>query len=163
MGFIQQYIEKKKFERESKEIEFKNSCSYSITIIDGLIPELKEWISHITSNKKNVSDYSVSYLLQLLPSINVNYSNFVWELNLRQNEYKSPYNIHKDVIKEKIDYMLEKKKEYRIEFENIYNNFKRVTKGRNFPRRNEILGLMREAFDFDSSKYYQKNMVHDIQ
>ena len=46
------------------------------------------------------------------------------------------------------------KKQYRAEFESIYNNFKRVTKGHDFPRRNEILGIMRKAFDFDSTKYY---------
>ena len=48
-------------------------------------------------------------------------------------------------------------------FECIYNNFKRITKGVDFPKRNEILGKMRKAFDFDSSKYYQKNIIHEIQ
>ena len=46
------------------------------------------------------------------------------------------------------------KKQYRKEFETIYNNFKRITKGCDFPRRNEILSKMRKAFDFDSAKYY---------
>ena len=49
------------------------------------------------------------------------------------------------------------KKQYRKEFESIYHNFQRVTKGRNFPKRNEILGIMRKAFDFDSSKYYSND------
>jgi hypothetical protein len=52
------------------------------------------------------------------------------------------------------EYMTKKKKEYRHIFERFYINFKRVSKGYDFPRRNEILGLMRRAFDFDSSKYY---------
>ena len=163
MCFIQQYIEKKKFEKEEKELKIKNSCSASISILDDLIPELRNWINHIASNKKDISDYSVKYLLQLLSFVNVNYSNFVWDLNLHKVRYERPFHQNKNEIKEKIDYMMQKKKEYRVEFESIYNTFKRVTKGVNFPRRNEILGLMRKAFDFDSSKYYQKNIVHEIQ
>ena len=46
------------------------------------------------------------------------------------------------------------KKQYRMEFEKIYYTFKRITKCYDFPIRNEIVGLMRKAFDFDSSKYY---------
>ena len=41
-----------------------------------------------------------------------------------------------------------------MEFEKIYYTFKRITKCYDFPIRNEIVGLMRKAFDFDSSKYY---------
>ena len=46
------------------------------------------------------------------------------------------------------------KKQYRKEFESIYNGFEHLSKGKEIPNRNSILNLMRKAFDFDSSKYY---------
>ena len=51
--------------------------------------------------------------------------------------------------------MLEKKKKYRHDFERLYINFRRATKGCDFPRRNEILGKMRKAFDFDNTYHQQ--------
>ena len=56
--------------------------------------------------------------------------------------------------KEQAKFMHKIRQQYRKEFESIYDTFKRVSKGRDFPRRNEILGKMRKSFDFDSTKYY---------
>ena len=71
------------------------------------------------------------------------------------SEYNSMTKIYAQdpSFKQEVKNMLQFKKEFRVEFEKIYNDFKRVSKGYNYPGRKEILGMMRRVFDFDSSKY----------
>ena len=79
---------------------------------------------------------------------------------LKNCEYDYSYGCSQNIkveAKEKLDYMLQKKKEYRAEFEDIYNRFKSI-KGVEIPNRNAILNKMRKSFDFDSSKYYAENV-----
>ncbi|MFQ6723931.1 MAG: hypothetical protein ACLRFE_01170 [Clostridia bacterium] len=155
MNFIQKAIKQNK---EKKEIEYQQSVCIVIPTIEITINNLKNRISYFGQTKHNITQENIDNFLYFLDILNSSYINFLFDLRLYQQKYKQPYNSDiKDDIKEKIDYMLEKKKEYRKEFESIYDNFKRTTKGVDFPRRNEILGLMRKAFDFDSSKYYQYN------
>ncbi len=155
MRFIQKQVEKKRLEREQ---QLKNECSaYAIAGIENSIRRLKSLINKLSINKKDSGVDNLDILCEV-EFIEEYYEKFLHDLKQEEFTYKHAYSKKiEDSAKQKIDYMHKLKKQYHVEFENIYNNFKRVTKGRNFPRRNELLGIMRKVFDFDSSKYYSND------
>ena len=152
MNFIQRRIQQKKQQQEE---QLRRTCSYSIQYLDTYISTLKNDIKNLLANTKNILDNDAYILLWDIENIEMYYSSFLHDLKQEEFTYKETYfkNI-KEESKQKAEFMHKIKKQYRAEFESIYDNFKRISKGCNFPRRNEILGLMRKAFDFDSSKYY---------
>ena len=152
MNFIQKRIEQKRLEQEE---QLKNQCSgYAIAGIENSIRRLKSLINKLSLNKKDSGVDNLDILCEV-EFIEEYYEKFLHDLKQYEFTYKHAYSKKiEDSAKQKIDYMHKLKKQYRKEFESIYHNFQRVTKGRNFPRRNELLGIMRKAFDFDSSKYY---------
>lgn len=152
MGFLQKRIMQKQLEKEQ---QLKNECSaYAIAGIENSIRRLKAHINKLSLNKKDSGVDNLDILCEV-EFIEEYYEKFLHDLKKYEFTYKETYfkNV-KEESKQKAEFMHKLKKQYRAEFESIYNNFQRVTKGRNFPRRNEILGIMRKAFDFDSSKYY---------
>ena len=155
MGFIQKRIQQKKLEQEE---QLKRECSYYASCIDSRISYFKNAINKLSTDIKRHTTITNDFALELICEIDFleeYYERFLHDLKQEEFTYKETYfkNV-KEESKQKAEFMHKLKKQYRVEFENIYNNFKRITKGVNFPRRNEILGLMRKAFDFDSSKYY---------
>lgn len=157
MNFIQNLIQQNKLKQEEA---FKRDCCASIIPLEQSIEFIKKDISLFSANKKGLSLWDTRTILIDLDNINTNYSNFMCDLNTYKHQFDGPYfKYMKDELKKQIDYMLQLKKGYRKEFESIYNNFKRITKGRNLPERNEILGIMRKTFDFDSSKYHAQTHV----
>lgn len=152
MNFIQKRIEQKKLEQEE---QLKNQCSgYAIAGIENSIRRLKSLINKLSINKKDNGVDDLDILCEV-EFIEEDYEKFLHDLKQEEFTYKETYfkNV-KEESKKNAEFMHKLKKQYRIEFESIYHNFQRVTKGHDFPRRNEILGKMRKAFDFDSSKYY---------
>lgn len=152
MNFIQKRIQQKNLQQEE---QLKNECSaYAITGIENSIRRLKSLINKLSLNKKDncIDDLDILCEVEFIED---DYEKFLHDLKQEEFTYKETYfkNV-KEESKKKAEFMHKLKKQYRVEFEKIYDTFKRVTKGTNFPRRNEILGLMRKAFDFDSSKYY---------
>ncbi len=158
MNFIKKMIlDAKQKKQLEKERELKASCSRYMFSIENNIDLLKIELEHFKQHKGKL-DYSTSRdFVSMLSLIQANYYCFLDDLRYTEYAYNSTYykNVKED-LKPKIEYMHQKKKEYRAEFESIYRNFKRVSKGAEFPNRNEIIRLMRTAFDFDSSKYHQE-------
>ena len=150
MNFIQKRIYERKLKEEKlKEDAFKRSCCPSMVSLEYCMENLKNQIDAFSINKKHISTIDVERFINDIDLINMFNADFLRTLKSCQNK-----NFGAIMQRDKIDYMLKKKKEYRYIFERFYINFKRVSKGYDFPRRNEILGLMRNAFDFDSSKYH---------
>ena len=149
MNLIQKRIQDKQAEKEK---HLKEKYCYSMLHIENGISLVKKGISDFQANRKHVTDEDVLYFIYHIRKIGRAYETFLTELNRFDYERFSLFNVKKEA------YMTLKKQEYREEFESIYNNFKRI-KGCNIPRRNEILGLMRKAFDFDSSKYHAKTYL----
>ena len=161
MNFIQKRIQQKKLEQEE---QLKSEYSFLMIRVEKYISIIKDDLRDIVDERKNISTELIDDFVFHLLTLDSLYNLFLKDL--KQEEFTSKRTWNKKIAesaKQKAEYMHKQKKQYRVEFESIYNNFKRITKGHNFPRRNEILGLMRKAFDFDSSKYYQKNIVHEIQ
>ena len=153
MNFIQKRMQERKLQEEARKEElFKAKCCPSILYLEAKITELKEFLDYLSINRKDVSLCEIDGLMHTIKEIDMYYCGFLRDLK----RYQSPKTFT-CVNADKLDYMLKKKKEYRHAFERLYINFGRVSKGYNFPRRNEILGLMRKAFDFDSSKYYSND------
>ena len=152
MGFIQKRIMQKQLEKEQ---QLKNECSgYAIAGIENSIRRLKALINKLSLNKKDSGVDNLDILCEV-EFIEDYYEKFLHDLKQYEFTYKETYfkNV-KEESKQKAEFMHKLKKQYRKEFESIYHNFQRVTKGSNFPKRNEILGIMRKAFDYDSTKYY---------
>jgi len=155
MNFIQKRIQQKRLEQEQ---QLKSECSYSISYLDIYISTLKDDIKRLMLCKKYLTDDNAFELIWDIEQIESFYESFLHDLKQEEFTYKETYyKCIKNSAKQHADYMQQLKKQYRAEFESIYNTFKRITKGTNFPRRNEILSKMRKAFDFDSSKYYSKD------
>lgn len=152
MSFIQKRIQQKKQEQEE---QLKMECSYSILRIEEYTSYLKKDILNLINNRKSISPEFADNFIWRLERLEDLYNRFLHDLKRTEFTYKETYfkNV-KEESKQKAEFMYKIKKQYRVEFEKIYDTFKRITKGNNFPRRNEILSLMRKAFDFDSSKYY---------
>jgi len=155
MNFIQKRIQQKKLEQEE---QLKTQCSYYIGHVDSRIAYFKNAINKLSIDIKKHITITSDYALELICEIDFleeYYERFLHDLKQEEFTYKETYfkNV-KEESKQKAEFMHKLKRQYRVEFENIYNNFKRLSKTVDFPRRNEILGLMRKAFDFDSSKYY---------
>ncbi|MFQ6723930.1 MAG: hypothetical protein ACLRFE_01165 [Clostridia bacterium] len=152
MNFIQKRILQNKLEREK---ELKYDCCACIPTIESFINALNGRIEFFMCNKKNINNDDIAHFLQLLKRLDDNYTYFI--IQLKEYEASCPDRPSKHPIsdlEEKVNYMQQLRKEFRFEFESIYNNFKRITKGLNIPGRNAILTQMRNIFDFDSSKYY---------
>ena len=150
MSFIKRRIHER---NEIKEAQYKMECSYAIPSIDKFIPWIKEVIKKATSTK--TADLNDSK--EIIWYVNVldgHYGRFLDDLKEIEFIYgcKLP-DKEKESLKQKIDYMHSLKKQYRKEFESIYNGFEHLSKGKEMPNRNSILSLMRKAFDFDSTKY----------
>ena len=150
MSFIQQRIQEK---QQLKEAILKSECSSSINRLDLFIPWTKEVIKEISS-KKNISVDDSKEIARYIDTLNRHYSQFICDLQEKELIYscKIPES-EKKSLKLKIDYMYSLKKQYRKEFESIYNSFANLSKGKEFPKRNELLSNMRVVFDFDSTKY----------
>lgn len=159
MNFIQKLIQQKKLE---KELQFRRTCSRYINRVEDNIYYLKDAIKRF-SNSKTYTEDDILEIKTAIELLEYDYSRFLYDLKDAEFTHKNTYYKYvKANCKQQAEYMHKLKKQYRVEFEIIYNNFRRATKGYNFPGRNEMLGSMRKAFDFDSSKYYQKNIVHEI-
>ena len=140
-----------------KEEIFKADCSSYMPRIESCIKMLRTNLDTLRLNKKEVASFMIKDFVWSVHHIGSLYESFIRDLNHSKHIYATTFYGYLDpVLQEKIEYMHKKKKEYRIEFEKIYGHFKQISKGVNFPRRNEILKLMRRAFDFDSSVYYSK-------
>ena len=153
MGFIEKPTQSTK--RKDEE-QFKMECSYSILRIEEYIPYLKKDILNLINNRKNISPELINNFIWRIERVEELYNRFLHDLKQYEFTYKETHfkNIKRDSI-QKVEFMHELKKQYRKEFENIYDKFSRISKNiNNFPRRNEILSFMRKAFDFDSTKYY---------
>lgn len=150
MGFIQNRIQERK---QLKEAILKSECSSSIASLDKFIPWTKDVIKKIIANKSpsiKESDEVIRYISVL----ERNYSQFISDLKNMEFMYScSLPQKEKKSLKQKVDYMHSLKKQYRKEFEIIYNSFANLSKGKEFPKRNELLSNMRVVFDFDSTKY----------
>ena len=155
MNFIQKRIQERKLQEEARKKEiFKKGCCYSMLHLESYMENVKQCLNDFSLNKKNVSLEEIDNFVSNLTQVSIHYNTFLQRLKYYQHQYKT-YGLYR----EHLDYMTQKKKEYRNAFERLYINFGRVSKGYNFPRRNEILGLMRKAFDFDSSKYYAHDQL----
>ena len=155
MNFIRKRIQQKRLEQEK---QLRKNCSYSVSYLDIYINTLKNDIKTCMLDPKNITFDDASYLLLDLEQIERHYNSFLHDL--KQEEFTSKRTWNKKIAesaKEQAEFMHKIRQQYRKEFESIYDAFKRVSKGRDFPRRNEILGKMRKAFDFDSSKYYSND------
>lgn len=154
MNFIQKLIQQKKLQKEN---EFKIECTTSIVELENYLDFLKDKLYLFSFNKKLMLTDYLNAFIWYLSCIDNHYTWFLRELKKYEHSYKyTHYKNVKEDLKHKIEYMTQKKKQYRAEFEKVYNVFKRISKGCNVARRNEILGKMRKAFDFDSSKYYKQ-------
>ena len=151
MGFIQQRIQER---NKIKEAEYKMECSHAIPSIDNFIPWTKEVIKK-TMSKKDLTLKDSNEIKWYVNVLDGHYGRFLDDLKEMEFMYscKLPKD-EKESLKQKVDYMHSLKKQYRREFESIYNGFEHLSKGKKIPNRNSILSLMRKAFDFDSSKYY---------
>lgn len=152
MTFIRKMIEQRRLKKE--EI-FKKGCSYSMIQLEEYIPYLKDDVSNIRTFKSELKDVLSDFRADLA-MVDRFYQNFLHDLKKYEYTEKNTYfkNV-KEYTQPKIEYMSDKKKQYRAEFESIYENFKRTTKGMNIPERNIMLKQMREVFDFDSTKYHK--------
>lgn len=152
MNFIQKRIQQK---RQEQEEQLKNEYSFSMFRIEKYISIIKDDLVDFLDERKNIPTELIDEFIYHLQCFDNLYNIFLKDLKEAEFTYKETYfkNI-KEESKQKAEFMHKVKKQYRMEFEKIYDTFKRITKGYDFPRRNEILGLMRKAFDFDSSKYY---------
>lgn len=150
MSFIQQRIQQR---NEIKEAKFKSECSYSIGSLDIFIQWTKEVIKK-TMSKKDLTLKDSNEIKWYVNVLDGHYGKFLDDLKEMEFMYscKLPKD-EKESLKQKVDYMHSLKKQYRKEFESIYNGFEHLSKGKKIPNRNSILSLMRKAFDFDSSKY----------
>lgn len=155
MNFIQKRIQQKKIEQEE---QLKKEYSYYMIRVERWMSLIKEDIFDLVDACKNIEPEPIEEFISHLQRLEYYYSQFLRDLKKEEFIYKEPYfkNVKEESM-QKVEFMQKMKKQYRVEFEKIYDTFKRVTKGTNFPRRNEILGLMRKAFDFDSSKYYSND------
>lgn len=152
MNFIQKMLLQKNLEKEQK---MKSQYSYTILNVEKFITIIKSDISNIADERRNITRELIRELMLHILQIEDMYNRFLHDLKQTEFTYENTYSTNiKANSKQKAEFMHKLKKQYRVEFEKIYDTFKRITKGNDFPRRNEILGLMRNAFDFDSSKYY---------
>lgn len=162
MRFLPKMIREKIEERNYIiERNFKEECCDSILRIEGRIDSLLNDINDLSVNR-NPNKHSSRLILYDVGMIKYNYGLFIEELKRYEHASKNPINDDDIDFKIKLNYMLAKKKKFRKQFEGIYKNFKRVSKGLNFPHRNEILHSMHDAFDFDSKIYYQKDTSRNI-
>lgn len=154
MNFIQKMIQQKKLEKEE---QLKREYCYSMINIEKCISILKDDIKTFSIYQKNITPELICDFMHHMIHLEAHYDKFLHDLKQEEFTYKETYfkNV-KEESKKKAEFMHKMKKQYRVEFEKIYDNFKRISKGCNFPRRNEILSKMRTAFDFDSNKYYGK-------
>ena len=150
MIFIQQRIQEK---QQLQEAILKSECSSSINRLDLFIPWTKDVIKEISS-KNNISYDNTKEIVRYINILDRHYSQFIIDLKDKEFMYscKLPKN-EKESLKQKVDYMHSLKKQYRKEFESIYNGFDHLSKNKEMPSRNDILSFMRKAFDFDSTKY----------
>ena len=150
MSFIQQRIQEK---QQLQEAILKSECSSSINRLDLFVPWTKDVIKEISS-KNNISYDNAKEIVRYINILDRHYSQFIIDLKDKEFMYscKLPKD-EKESLKQKIAYMHSLKKQYRKEFESIYNGFEHLSKGKEIPGRNGILSFMRKAFDFDSSKY----------
>ena len=156
MRFLPKMIREKIEERNYIiERKFKEECCDSIIRIERHIDSLLNDIDGLSVDR-NPDQHSSRFILYDVATIKYNYGLVIEELKRYEHASKNPINYDDIDFKIKLNYMIAKKKTFRKQFEGIYKNFKRVSKGLNFPRRNEILHSMHDAFDFDSSKYYGK-------
>jgi len=155
MNFIQKRIRKNKIE---KELEMNKACSDAIEYIEVRTMFVRSYIKKFAENKKCIAPDEVNKFVWNVDTVGWFYEDFIRALVAYQHEYKTTSSAEiKEELKSKIDYMLQKKKFYRAEFEDIYIRFKSI-KGVEIPNRNAILNKMRKSFDFDSSKYYAENV-----
>lgn len=151
MNFIQKRIQQKRLQEEAKKEEiFKQKCCHSIPLLEFCMENLKTRIDNFSINKKGITTQDAEDFIFNIMQIEVYYGAFLRMLKVYEKDNKK----FVCYTQRELEYMTKKKKEYRHIFERFYINFKRISKGCDFPRRNEILGKMRKAFDFDSSKYY---------
>ena len=150
MGFISELIQKN---NNIKEAKYKAECSSSIASLENFIPWTKEVIKK-TMSKKDLTLKDSNEIKWYVNVLDGHYGRFLDDLKEMEFMYscKLPKG-EKESLKQKIDYMYSLKKQYRKEFESIYNGFEHLSKGKKIPNRNSILNLMRKAFDFDSTKY----------
>lgn len=159
MKFIKQMLEQSKLD---KKIKFQRSVCPDISTIDMLIINIKTCNNIFANKKRGYIEHNINGLIWYLNMIDSSYTKFLLSLENYKKKYED--NSKADTnIKEKLDCMIEKKKEYHVEFEKIYDTFNLVTKDVDFPQRNDILTLMHKAFNLDGSKYYGNNIVQEIQ
>ncbi len=159
MNFIQKRIyERKQQEAARKEELFKQSCCNSMPLLEFCMKNLKKRIDNFSINKKDITTQDAEDFVFNILQIEVYYNDFLRMLKVYEKDNKKLV----CYTQKELDYMTKKKKEYRAEFEKLYHHFKRVSKGVDFPRRNEILGKMRKAFDFDSTKYYAPDQFYIV-
>jgi hypothetical protein len=154
MNFIQKLIQQNK---QKKVEQLKNEYSFSIIKLEDHISILKNDIITLQNQRKNILPDFIDKLSFHLILLEKEYVDFLCDL--KAYEYDSEYNCfknRKENARKKAEYMQKLKKQYRVEFEKIYDSFKRISKGCDFPNRNKILNQMRKAFDFDNSRYLCK-------
>lgn len=152
MNFIQKRIQQKKLEKEE---QLKREYSFSMLSVEKYIPLIKKEAMGLVSHDKATTSEQIDDFIFLLERFEDYYNRFLYALKESEYVYKNTYNKKiAESEKKKAEFMHKVKKQYRKAFETIYDTFKRVSKGCELPRRNEVLGKLRSVFDFDSTKYY---------
>ena len=157
MGLIKKAIKRIDFDNRNYYSDYTvpiQDCIKGLKSSIGILSKIKSHTFTEVSDKKSIKEYKDKAIFDIeyyLKHLDDKYDYFLRVLS----EYNSMTKIYAQdpSFKQEVKHMLQFKKEFRVEFEKIYNNFKRISKGYDYPGRKEILGMMRRVFDFDSSKY----------
>lgn len=157
MGLIKKAIKRIDFDNRNYYSDYTvpiQDCIKGLKSSIGILSKIKSHTFTEVSDKKSIKEYKDKAMFDIEHYLNKLYNKYDYFLRVL-SEYNSMSKVYLQdpLFKRQVKYMLQFKKEFRVEFEKIYNNFKRVSKGYDYPGRKEILGMMRRVFDFDSSKY----------
>lgn len=144
--------------KQKKESNLKNEYIASTCYVDKSINKLNLYLVRLSKRKGELSQNEIILLILLIKIANHSYENFIHSFGMCKYDYNNP-NLEdcNGSIRESFEYMFDKKRKYRNEFEKIYKNFKHIAQRYDNIALNSVLKKMNKAFDFDSSKF--RNIV----